>query len=145
MRWLFLLLLVLNGCYLVWNLQDAPVRAKDISLAAQGAKGSHGIQLLSEAGSAGAPGRASGPACDFIGGVPDASALRPVAQRLHDIGVPLQAYVMPGATGDAEHWLRLPPGATAPHASPDELTRDIKGLRHEIIQCEGIATPEQFE
>lgn len=31
MRWLFLLLLVLNAFYYVWHQQEAPLRAKDVT------------------------------------------------------------------------------------------------------------------
>jgi len=31
MRWLFLLLLVLNVFYYVWHQQEAPLRAKDVT------------------------------------------------------------------------------------------------------------------
>jgi hypothetical protein len=142
MRWLFLLLLVLNGCYLIWNLQDVPVRAKDITSTAQGAKGDHAIQLLSEAGNLPA---SAGNGCVFLGGFTDISSLRPVAQRLLKAGVPLQAYQMPGAAGEVEHWFRLPATPAMANPSVEELSTDIKGLKHKIIQCEGIATPEQFE
>lgn len=143
MRWLFLLLVVLNGCYLVWNLQDAPVRAKDVTSTARGAKGNHGLQLLSEAGNKTAAGGVGD--CDYLGGFTERSGLRPLAQRLQEAGIPLQAYAIPGATGGPEHWLRLPEGAVGPNLQPEELARDINGLKHKIIACEGIATPEQFE
>ena len=140
MRWLFLFLFVLNGCYLVWNLQDAPVRAKDITSAANRPTGSQGIELLSEAG-----GRSDGapkPSCDFVGGFPERARLEPVAERLRDAGMPIQAYAIAGDTGVTEHWLRLPPAPAGSNALPEELARDINGLKRKIIPCEGIATPE---
>lgn len=143
MRWLFLLLLVLNGCYLVWNLQDAPVRAKDISTSAQASKSRHGIQLLSEAGNApNEPGKA---ACDFLGGYPERAGLRPLAQKLRASGIPIQPFVMVDTNGQNAHWLRLMPGVLQSSGGVDELSRDINRLKHKINRCEGIATPEQFE
>lgn len=143
MRWLFLLLLVLNGCYLVWNLQDAPVRAKDISATTQGGKGRQDIQLLSESDNG--RGEGSRAACDYLGGYPDRAGLRPLAQRLRALGVTIQAFTMAGINGQAEYWLRLAPGVLQRNGGFDELSRDINGLKHKINRCEGIATPEQFE
>ncbi len=143
MRWLFLLLFVLNACYLVWNLQDAPVRAKDVSSIARGHGGDNGLQLLSEAD--GAPPVAAGQTCVFIGGFVDGGTLAPVAQRLREADIPFQPYVIPSGPG-REHWLRLSPSDRAGVKGViEELARNINGLKQKIIPCEGIATPGQFE
>jgi hypothetical protein len=143
MRWLFLLLLVLNGCYLVWNLQDAPVRAKDISASAQASKGRQDIQLLSEAGNA--PNESGKADCDFLGGYSDRTRLLPLAEKLRARDVPIQAFVMADTNGQNAHWLRVAGGALEGSGGLVEVFRDINGLKHKINRCEGIATPEQFE
>jgi hypothetical protein len=47
MRWLFLLLLVLNVFYYVWHQQEAPLRAKDVTPLSL-YRGQQDIRLLSE-------------------------------------------------------------------------------------------------
>jgi len=142
MRWLFLLLLVLNGFYLVWNLQDAPIRAKDIGGVQSGQRGSGGIQLLSEASESRAPQAGAGSSCLFVGGYREQRDVATLGKRLHDAGLSYQSYFMDGETG-REHWLRLPSGQnTGDDAKVAEVLRNISGLSQKIIPCEGIATPE---
>lgn len=142
MRWLFLLLLVLNGFYLVWNLQDAPIRAKDIGAVQSGQRGSSGIQLLSEAGEARTAQSGAGSSCLFVGGYRDQRDVATLGKRLHDAGLSYQSYLLDGETG-REHWLRLPVGQSAGEdARVAEVLRNISGLSQKIIPCEGIATPE---
>lgn len=52
MRWLFLLLLVLNVFYYVWHQQEAPLRAKDVTPLALYKGSQQDIQLLSESAEA---------------------------------------------------------------------------------------------
>ena len=49
MRWLFLLLLVLNVFYYVWHQQEAPLRAKDVTPLSLYRGSQQDIRLLSEA------------------------------------------------------------------------------------------------
>lgn len=48
MRWLFLLLLVLNAFYYVWHQQEAPLRAKDVTPLSLYRGSQQDIRLLSE-------------------------------------------------------------------------------------------------
>ncbi len=48
MRWLFLLLLVLNVFYYVWHQQEAPLRAKDVTPLSLYRGSQQDIRLLSE-------------------------------------------------------------------------------------------------
>lgn len=140
MRWLFLLLLVLNGCYLVWNLQDAPVRAKQVSSDARGRAEDSGLQLLSEASNRSASAKSL--ECQFIGGLKDRAQLEPMERALETAQVRLQRYVTSGEAGVA-HWLRLPVGERlAQYPDALEVSKNINGLKNQIIACEGIATPE---
>lgn len=140
MRWLFLLLLVLNGCYLVWNLQDAPVRAKQVSSDARGRADDSGLQLLSESGNKSAQGKV--PECQFVGGVRDGASLEPLGRALEAAQVRARRYITQGEAGSL-YWLRLPAGERlAQHPEPLEVSRNINGLKNQINPCEGIATPE---
>ena len=49
MRWLFLLLLVLNVFYYIWHQQEAPLRAKDVTPLSLYRGSQQDIRLLSEA------------------------------------------------------------------------------------------------
>lgn len=138
MRWLFLLLLVLNGFYLVWNLQDAPVRAKDLGSISGGRSGDSGIKLLSETKQSGG-GQAM---CLFVGAFAEGKPAEALAQRLREAGLDSQRYTTTAAAG-VEHWLRLPvPEQGADDTKAVQVGRIISGLRQQIIPCEGIATPE---
>ena len=48
MRWLFLLLLVLNAFYYIWHQQEAPLRAKDVTPLSLYKGSQQDIRLLSE-------------------------------------------------------------------------------------------------
>jgi hypothetical protein len=48
MRWLFLLLLVLNVFYYIWHQQEAPLRAKDVTPLSLYRGSQQDIRLLSE-------------------------------------------------------------------------------------------------
>lgn len=48
MRWLFLLLLVLNVFYYIWHQQEAPLRAKDVTPLSLYRGSQQDIHLLSE-------------------------------------------------------------------------------------------------
>ncbi|WP_426152292.1 hypothetical protein [Pseudomonas sp. DC3000-4b1] len=140
MRWLFLLLLVLNGCYLVWNLQDAPVRAKQVSADTRTRSEDSGLQLLSEAGGKSASGKSV--ECQFLGGLGDRAGLETLDQALQLAQVRAQRYVI-SEEGGSSHWLRLPAGERlARHPEALEVSKNINGLKSEINPCEGIATPE---
>jgi hypothetical protein len=140
MRWLFLLLLVLNGCYLVWNLQDAPVRAKQVSTDTRARAEDSGLQLLSEAGGKSAPGKNL--ECQFLGGSKDRAQLEPLERAFDAVQARAQRYVTSGDAG-VLYWLRLPAGTRIiQHPEAAEVAKNINGLKNQIIACEGIATPE---
>lgn len=52
MRWLFLLLLVLNVFYYVWHQQEAPLRAKEVTPLTLYKGAQQDIRLLSESSGA---------------------------------------------------------------------------------------------
>ncbi|WP_226507488.1 hypothetical protein [Pseudomonas sp. MWU16-30317] len=149
MRWLFLLLLVLNVFYAGWHQQEAlqqPVEIRALSLY----KGNQqDIRLLSETDrGAPAPTQALAPVpgardCLYVGGYPQLEALLPLEQRLAQMGVKAQAQVINGDQG-AVHWLRIDAQSQRllDESALSGLSREFNNSKHQIMPCEGIATAE---
>lgn len=135
MRWLFVLLVVLNGFYFVWSQLEAPVRPKEIAGAAAGRPASKDIRLLSEGG--------DGPGCLYLGGYADRGGLAPLLERLQAQGIEARAYALSASAGGG-HWARIPPQRreAVDDQVVERLSKDIKDLKRKIMMCEGIATPE---
>lgn len=148
MRWLFLLLLVLNGFYYVWHQQEAPLRAKDVTPLSLYRGSQQDIRLLSESSDAIA-GRERAKAADprntclYIGGFVDQRQAQSVEQRLIslDIKVKVQLLNTPEASG---YWLRVAPESRrlADDLPFENLAKEFNELKHKIMLCEGVATLE---
>lgn len=141
MRWLFLLLLVLNVFYYVWHQQEAPLRVKEVAPLSLYKGSQQEIRLLRETGIA-TPARRRDE-CLVVGGVPAREQLDALRQRLLSLDIASQpiAGQLPGAEG---FWLKVAPEG---ERLLDEsvlaiLSKDFKDLKHKIILCEGIATAE---
>ena len=142
MRWLFLLLLMLNAFYYIWHQQEAPLRAKEIvPLAMQRAPGQD-IKLLSESGSARAtPLEAS--ECLYLGGFARESDARAVEQRLTSLDVHTQ-FQAHSASTSAGYWLMVMPDSRrlVEEEMLGQLLKDFPQLKNKIMSCEGIASAE---
>ena len=141
MRWLFLLLLVLNVVYYVWHQQEAPLRVKEVAPLSLYKGSQQEIRLLRETG-AGVPAKRKDE-CLVVGGLTTQEQLEALRQRLLSLDIASErvAGQLPGVDGA---WLRVAPESerlldTAVLAA---LSRDFKDLKHKIILCEGIATAE---
>ena len=77
MRWLFLLLLVLNVFYYVWHQQEAPLKAKEVVSLSLYKGSQQDIQLLSEAQQA-SPEKG----CLYLGGLATPELLESLRQRV---------------------------------------------------------------
>ncbi|MBF8722598.1 MULTISPECIES: hypothetical protein [Pseudomonas] len=141
MRWLFLLLVVLNVVYYVWHQQEAPLKAKEVAPLSLYKGNQQEIRLLRETG-------ASAPAkrreeCLVVGGVATQEQLVALRQRLVslDIATVPVAGQLPGAEG---RWLKVAVESERllDSAVLSSLSKDFKDLKHKIILCEGIATAE---
>ncbi|MDY7069880.1 hypothetical protein PsexTeo8_64130 [Pseudomonas extremaustralis] len=148
MRWLFLLLLVLNAFYYVWHQQEAPLRAKDVTPLSLYRGPQQDIRLLSESSDAvsrGDKAKASDVqnTCLYIGGFTDQRKAQSVEQRLTslDIKVKIQLLSTPEASG---YWLRVAPESRrlAEDLPFENLANEFNELKHKIMLCEGIATLE---
>ena len=148
MRWLFLLLLVLNVFYYVWHQQEAPLRAKDVTPLSLHRGAQQDIRLLSESADTVARRDRARPAeaqntCLSSGGCSDRRQASSLEQRLTslDIKVKVQLLNAPDASG---YWLRVAPESRrlADDLPFESLANEFNELKHKIMLCEGIATLE---
>lgn len=148
MRWLFLLLLVLNAFYYVWHQQEAPLRAKDVTPLSLYRGSQQDIRLLSETGDAAVPREKSKSAavdsnCLYMGGFVRQETLQVLEQRMRALDIKVQRLSMapPGSSG---YWVRVVPEAQhlVDESLLQNLAKEFNELKHKIIPCEGVATLE---
>lgn len=146
MRWLFLLLLMLNAFYYIWHQQEAPLRAKEVLPLSLYRAGQHDIQLLSESES----GRdASGQArevdekCLYLGGFSRQEEARTIEQRLLSLDVQSELQSLQ-ANGASTYWVKINPGSRrlVGEGLLNGLIQDFPQMKNKIISCEGVATAE---
>ncbi|MFK0314573.1 hypothetical protein ACIQUF_25510 [Pseudomonas sp. NPDC090233] len=141
MRWLFLLLLVLNVFYYVWHQQEAPLKAKDVTPLSLYKGNQQEIRLLRETGVS-APARRR-EECLVVGGLAGKEQLDALRQRLFSLDINAQPVSgqLPGADG---LWLKVAPESERllDQTVLATLSNDFKDLKHKIIFCQGIATGE---
>ena len=125
MRWILLLLLLLNAFYYVWHQQQAPLRAKEVAPAGAYQAARKDIRLLSEADAprsrgdspaaadAAAPDAAAPEAavCLYLGSFEEEARARVVEQRLLSLDIQAEVRGVDAAAG-VEYWVYLPPLAS---------------------------------
>jgi hypothetical protein len=143
MRWLFLLLLVLNGFYYIWHQQEAPLRAKDVTPLSLYKGSQQDIRLLSEATDASRekarPAVADGN-CLYLGGYVRQDAAQAVERRLTGMEVKFQA-LPKGASESAGYWVRIAPESRRwlDEVQLQNLSKEFNELKHKIMPCVGVA------
>ena len=145
MRWLFLLLLVLNGFYYIWHQQEAPLRAKDVTPLSLYRGSQQDIRLLSEAGDASkdkAKAVLSGNGCLYLGGYTRQDAAQAVERRLSGMEVKYQS--LPRGSESAGYWVRIAPESRRwlDYLQLQNLSKEFNELKHKIMPCEGVAPTE---
>ena len=148
MRWLFLLLLVLNAFYYVWHQQEAPLRAKDVTPLSLYRGAQQDIRLLSEsADTVARRDRAKVPdtqnTCLYIGGFSDQRQALSIEQRLTSLDIKVKVQLL--NTVDASgYWLRVAPESRrlAEDLPFENLAKEFNELKHKIMLCEGVASLE---
>ncbi|MEK1907774.1 MAG: SPOR domain-containing protein [Pseudomonas sp.] len=130
MRWLFLLLLVLNLFYYVWHQQQVPLRAKEIEPMAAYRGAQQDIRLLSKTDKergrrepAAVSEVAVTETCLFLGGFQQESAAEQVKQRLVSLDIEADVHGV-DATAGLDYWVYL-----APLASRQASLRQLKELQ----------------
>ena len=141
MRWLFLLLLVLNVFYYVWHQQEAPLRAKDVTPLNLYRGSQQDIRLLSEAseGVRTGAGNSSAEDCLYLGGLVGQESVQVLSRRLAELGVKVQS-VQESSLG-AGYWLRIAPESQRllGDVQLQNLSKEFNELKHKIMLCEGVA------
>ncbi|MCP2024817.1 UNVERIFIED_ORG: hypothetical protein J2Y84_005308 [Pseudomonas reinekei] len=145
MRWLFLLLLVLNGFYYIWHQQEAPLRAKDVTPLSLYRGSQQDIRLLSEAGDASKEkAKAVSPdnGCLYLGGYTRQDAAQAVERRLSGMEVKYQS--LPRGAESAGYWVRIAPESRRwlDDLQLQNLSKEFNELKHKIMPCEGVAPTE---
>jgi hypothetical protein len=145
MRWMFLLLLVLNVFYYVWHQQEAPLRAKDVTPLNLYRGSQQDIRLLSESGAASrerTSGSTAGNECLFLGGFSRQELIEGLERRLAGMGISAQ----PASKDlhDADYWLRIAPSSERllGDVQLQNLSKEFNELKHKIMLCEGVAPTE---
>ena len=146
MRWLFLLLLVLNVFYYIWHQQEAPLRAKDVTSLSLYKGAQQDIRLLSEAADAArdkAKPAVAANSCLYLGGFVRQEVALSVGRRLGELGVKYQS--LPKDTLESSgYWLRVAPESQRllDDLQLINLSKDFNELKHKIMPCEGVAPAE---
>ncbi|MBV6823982.1 hypothetical protein [Pseudomonas sp. PD9R] len=146
MRWLFLLLLVLNVFYYIWHQQEAPLRAKDVTPLSLYRGSQQDIRLLSEATDAakdkGRPAQAD-VGCLYLGGFNRQEIAQGLGRRLSGMDVKFQE--LPKGGGEsAGYWVRVAPESRRwlDDLQLQNLSKEFNELKHKIMPCEGVAPAE---
>ncbi|MBC3366318.1 hypothetical protein [Pseudomonas sp. SWRI154] len=148
MRWLFLLLLVLNGFYYIWHQQEAPLRAKDVTPLSLYRGSQQDIHLLSETADSlvrrdtGKAGEAR-KSCNYLGGVLRPESARQLEQRLASLGVVARPVTLasPDSPEGGAFWLQIPSESAGKLSDTtiQNLSKEFNELKHKIMPCEGVA------
>jgi hypothetical protein len=146
MRWLFLLLLVLNVFYYIWHQQEAPLRAKDVTPLSLYRGAQQDIRLLSEAPDATREkGRAvqADLGCLYIGGFSRQDVAQGLERRLTGMEVKFQS-LPKGSAEAAGYWVRVAPESRRwlDDLQLINLSKEFNELKHKIMPCEGVAPIE---
>jgi hypothetical protein len=146
MRWLFLLLLVLNVFYYIWHQQEAPLRAKDVTPLSLYRGSQQDIRLLSETevkSKDKAKAVQADSNCLYVGGFARQDMVQGLERRLTGMDVKFQ--VIPRDNDEsAGYWLRVAPESRRwlDDLQLINLSKEFNELKHKIMPCEGVAPIE---
>lgn len=145
MRWVFLLLVILNVFYYVWHQQEAPLKPKEVASLSTYKGGQQNIRLLSES-SAGSDSGNQGQVdaqCIYLGGDISQGLIKTLQQRLVALDIRAQV-VRRSEDAGGVFWVRIAPesGRLVDEALVGRLREDFPQIKNKIMSCEGIATVE---
>ncbi|MFS0825039.1 hypothetical protein [Pseudomonas phoenicis] len=139
MRWLFMLLLVLNIGYFAWYRHEAPLRVKDVTPVSLYKGGQQEIRLIREAGVGHTVRKRD--ECLVVGGLRTEEEQQSLRQRLISLDISTES-VPRGLPGEAGYWLQVNAQSERLLDEPVllSLSKDFKDLKHKIILCGGVAS-----
>lgn len=139
MRWVFLLLVMLNAFYYLWHQQEAPLRPKEVAPLSLYKSDKNDIQLLSESSAA----RTASSQCVYIGGDIQQGEARIIEQRLTSLDIQTQFGKRLDEAGSV-FWLKVAPDSRrlVDESLLGGLKQDFPQLKSKIMSCEGIATAD---
>ncbi|MFI8483397.1 SPOR domain-containing protein [Pseudomonas sp. NPDC078700] len=112
MRWIFLLLVVLNAFYYVWHQQQAPLRPKEVAPLAQQQNTKRDIHLLSETDNQQRRTPVIEPptddTCMYLGSFEQRSEAQVVEQRLISLDINSEVRSVDDQAG-VDYWVYIPP------------------------------------
>lgn len=118
MRWFFLLLVMLNLFYFVWNQQQAPVVPREVEAMTLPRSAGQGIRLLAEDShkrdmvQSGGVAASTEQACLYLGGFALRDQALALEQRLLSVGVQVELLALE-ASGATDYWVYLAPLGSA--------------------------------
>lgn len=138
MRWLLLLLLMLNAFYYIWHQQEAPPRPKEIMPLAMQRNQGQDIRLLSESRPSG---QAEARECLYLGGLPADDQVRAIEQRLTSLDVQSSFHAQTVGASSV-YWLKVLPESRRLIGADllAQLAQDFPQIKNQIMLCEGIAS-----
>ena len=151
MRWLFLLLVVLNIFYFVWHQQEAPLKAKEVVSLSLYKGSKQEIQLLSETRTGLVPVQPQESAssdkdvCFYLSGLIRSDAETKIKKSLSDTGIKSGLDSLDGA-GAGDFVLVLSPSdnAQAVEKVLQSLLNEFNELKYEKKQCQGLQVPDSL-
>ncbi|MFK3800352.1 MULTISPECIES: hypothetical protein [unclassified Pseudomonas] len=143
MRWLFLLLVMLNAFYYVWHQQDVPLRPKEVAPLSVYKGAQQNIQLLSESGDGRSSADRAEVQCLYLGGDISQGVAKTIEQRLVSLDIQAQVVAQAGESSGAL-WVRIAPESRrlVDDALVGRLRQDFPQIKNKIMSCESIATAE---
>ncbi|MCU1726428.1 hypothetical protein NTD86_05435 [Pseudomonas sp. 7P_10.2_Bac1] len=145
MRWLFLLLVVLNVFYFVWHQQEAPLRAKEVVSLSLYKGSKQEIQLLSETRTGLVTVQPVGnegderALCIYLSGLTGVDAQSKVLEAFEAAGLKYGLERMGRAgTGDFVLVLSSSESASATDSVMQRLLNEFNELKYEKKQCQGL-------
>ena len=151
MRWLFLLLVVLNIFYFVWHQQEAPLKAKEVVSLSLYKGSKQEIQLLSETRAGLVPLQSGEGAssdkdvCFYLSGLIRSDAEVKIKESLSDAGIKSGLDSLEGA-GAGDFVLVLSPSdnVQAVEKVLQSLLNEFNELKYEKKQCRGLQVSDSL-
>ena len=151
MRWLLLLLVVLNIFYFIWHQQEAPLKAKEVVSLSLYKGSKQEIQLLSETRAGLVPLQSGEGAssdkdvCFYLSGLIRSDAETKIKESLSDAGIKSGLDSLEGA-GAGDFVLVLSPSdnVQAVEKVLQSLLNEFNELKYEKKQCRGLQVSDSL-